>query len=297
MGLIIPWKDIREGRIASVSDYERTAEDALRAIGAHPKIFKGAAFIGSIARGDLCAPRSDLDLFMVAHNGEMGSARSMARDFRRTADDRRVYLELDLVSAFDAYFSPHLGPSYRETLTRCHPEYSVGVPLAQCFRVSPGDVQAEMVRKMAFKLRSARARYAHFLRTCLELEHGSDRAIEAWLVSSWSREVRPMRMHIRLGRRLLWWHHGHLQHDGKDAIIAQVLSEPAYEMFHTSYTELVQLNRRYDVLLASAREGNVKRVHYLRMVGRLVCQYFSVSIPLLEKVVDFMTSESIRCAA
>ena len=297
MGLMIPWGDIQTGRVPTIRDYEVTAKEILYHIGVHPDIFKGAAFIGSIVRGDLSAPRSDLDLVIVARDRSLLQARNIARDFRRIAADRRVHLELDVVGAHEAYFSPRLGPSYKETLRLCVPEFSAGIPLADCFRVPPGDIQQEMLEKMLFKLRSARARCGHFLNACLHLDSGSDRAIESWIESCWYREVRPLRMHVRLGRRLLWWHHGSLSHDGKKDVIEQFLGNPSFAPFHPNYREMVCLNRRYDDLLSRACDGQVKRVHYLRKVGRIVNRYFRKSIPLLRDVLGFMEPSSIRRAA
>ncbi len=297
MGLIIPWGDIHTDRVVSVRAFEHTAHQMLQTIAMHPNIIKGAAFVGSISRGDVCPLRSDLDLIVVARDPTLPLVKSLVCDFVAMAAERRIALDACLIGANEAYHSPRFGPSYRETFSRVHRDFSVGVPLDRCFRVPPGSVQDEMVAKMAFKLRSTRARAGLFYKTRLELQHGSDRAIESWLNSSWRRVVRPMRVHITLGRRLLWWHHGRLDQDGKRDVIDQFLSEPTFTPFHEDYQQLMSLDQDYDVLLDQAHAGQVKRVHYLRKVGRLLRRNFQVSQRLLHRVLGHMTKESLYEAA
>ncbi len=286
MGLMIPWVDILANRVPSVRDFETTAQEILQLAGDNRQVIKGAAFWGSIVRGDLVPGRSDLDLVVVGVDSSMELARGLVRDFQAMAFERRVALDCHVLSANDAYYQTRhgFGPSYRETFTRPHPDFMVGVPLERCFRISPGSVQREMIEKMNRKLRSTRSRDAIF-----RLRHAQDpELIERWLVSSWTNVVRPMRVHVTLGRRLLWWLNGRLEEDGKHEVINRFLEEKAFEPFHGRYEHLVELDHQYDELLDAAGKNRVRRGRYLIKTARLLCENFRVSLDLLSRVTAFM---------
>jgi len=293
MGMILPWRDVRLDRVPSVQDFEDTATEILEIVGANSRVFKGAAFSGSVARGDL-SPRSDLDLTLVGYDGSYTLARSLARDFDALAARRGIPLDCHLWPASLARLGRHgYGPSYLETFPRFPDAYAVGRPLAECFRVRPGCIDKEMRAKMTHKLRSTRTRAWIF-----ETRHADDlEMVEQWLVGSWSRVVRPMRVHVTLGRRLLWWRHASLPYDGKADVINQFLRERTFEPFHERYSTLCDLDQDYDRLLARACAGKERRCRYLKKVKDLLLRNFRVSLGLLSEVSRFMREEPLGQAA
>ncbi len=293
MGIILPWQDIRRDRVPSVHDFHQTASEIMQVISANTRVFKGAAFVGSLPRGDVCV-RSDLDMTAVAFDGSFTLAKSLIRDFEGVASGRGIPLDCHLWSSSDARLGRHpYGPSYTETFPRSQCGYVVGRPLGECFRVLPGRVSDEMVAKMLRKERSTRARAWHFMQT------KADRPdeVERWLVSSWMRVVRPMRVHVTLGRRLLWWHNDCLPHDGKADVIAQFMDERAFGPFHDRYHALCELDSEYDCLLARACAGNERRGRYLARVSRLLRENFRVSLDLLSSVTSFMKGQRMQRTA
>jgi hypothetical protein len=293
MGIIVPWRDVRQKRVPSIDDFHESASEVMRLIGANPRVFKGAAFIGSVARGDVC-PRSDLDLIAVAYDGSFTLARGLIRDFDGLARSRGIPLDCQLWPSSVARLGRHAyGPSYLETLPRTSGEYEFGTPLIDCFRVRPGCVGDEMVRKMDRKMRSTRSRAYHFSST---RAHSTDN-VERWLVSSWMRVVRPMRVHVTLGRRLLWWRDSHLLSDGKADVIDRFMEEPSFRPFHDRYRALCHLDTEYDLLLRRACAGNERRGRYLKRVTRLLMANFKISLDLLSSVTLHMKEDSLQQAA
>lgn len=291
MGMILPWRFVRQGLVPTVADFEGVARDILD-VAERERAFKAAAFVGSLFRGDL-HPRSDLDLILVAHGQDLGPARELERRFHRIALARAIPLDSQLWSETDARRGRHAyGPSYIETLPTTLGPYAFGLPLARCFRVPRSSVQDEMVLKLEQKLHSTRTRAGIF-----NARYGldSDR-VEDWLLSNWGRVVRPMRVHITLGRRMLWWLHGELPSDGKADVIAQFLAEQTFESLCVDYAQLVELDYRYDELLVRACTGSVRRGRYLRDVAELLRKNFRVSLLLMQNAVA-LTKRAARQAA
>ncbi|TAL50256.1 nucleotidyltransferase domain-containing protein [Patescibacteria group bacterium] len=275
----------------TVGDFEEVARNILE-VASNQRAFKAAAFVGSLARGDI-NPRSDLDLILVAHDKKIVQARELERKFRRTSLARGIPLDSRLWSSSDACRGRHTyGPSYLQTLPTTLDQYAIGRPLAECFRVPGSSVQMEMLEKLEHKLHSTRTRAGIFL-----ARHVSDPLmVEDWLMSNCSRVVRPMRVYVTVGRRLLWWLHGTLPNDGKTEVIAQFLSEETFLSLHAGFTQLVELDHYYDELLGRACTGSSRRSRYLHKVGELLRENFRVSLRLLSDAVSLIRGSSV-CAA
>lgn len=292
MGMIIPWRFVRQGLVPTVGDFEEVARSILD-VAAHERVFKAAAFVGSLARGDL-HPRSDLDLILVAYDKHVAHARELERKFQRTSLARGIPLDSHLWSSSDARLGQHtFGPSYLETLPTTLDRFAIGRPLAECFRVPESSIQVEMLEKLEYKLHSTRTRAGIFL-----ARHVSDLdMVEGWLLSNWGRVVRPMRVHITIGRRLLWWLHGTLENDGKAEVISSFLAEDAFEPLHVDYEQLVTLDYQYDELLGRACTGSFRRGRYLQRVGDLLRENFRVSLQLLSRAVGLIRQPSVMVAS
>lgn len=291
MGMLIPWRFVRQGLVPTVADFEEVATDIL-ALVQRERAFKAAAFVGSLRRGDI-HPRSDLDLILVAYDRSFERAQELERKFRCTSLARAIPLDSHLWSSSDARLGRHTyGPSYIDTFPVKLDRFSVGVPLVECFRVPRSSVQVEMLQKLEHKLHSTRTRAGIFL-----ARHVSDpEMIEHWLLSNWGRVVRPMRLHITLGRRMLWWLHGVLEDDGKAEVISRFLAEPAFTSLHGDYQELLDLDYRYDELLGRVVIGRERRGNYLRKVGNLLMKNFRVSLRLLQNAVSLTRSAATKAA-
>lgn len=291
MGMLIPWRFVRQGLVPTVNDFEGVAQDILD-VADRDRIFKGAAFIGSLPRGDL-HPRSDLDLILVANDRSYALAEKLERRFQRHAASRGVPLSSHLWSSQDARLGRHsYGPSYLQTFPKTLTGYSIGRPLFECFQFPHSSVQVEMLVKLDHLLRSTQTRAGIFL-----ARHVSDpEMIEQWLLSNWGCVVRPMRVYIPLGRRILWWLHGVLPDDGKAEVISRFLSEPAFSSLHDDYQELLDLDYRYDELLGRVVIGNERRGRYLQKVGNLLMKNFQVSLRLLQNALSLTRSAATKAA-
>lgn len=291
MGMLLPWCFVRQGIVPAVVDFEGVACDILE-VAARESVFKAAAFVGSLQRGDI-HPRSDLDLILVAHDRRFDRAQELERKFQRVSLARAIPLDSRLWSSSDARLGRHsYGPSYLETFSTELDRFSIGRPLAECFRVPRSSVQVEMLEKLEHKLHSTRTRAGIFL-----ARHVSDpEMVEHWLQSNWMRVVRPMRVHVTLGRRMLWWLHGVLQNDGKAEVISRFLAEPAFSALHGDYQKLLDLDYRYDELLGRVVIGRERRGSYLRKVGNLLMKNFSVSLQLLQDAVSITRGSAIKAA-
>jgi predicted nucleotidyltransferase len=281
MGMLFPWRFIRQGLVPTLLDFERVAQDILNDA-QQARAFKAAAFVGSLVRGDLNS-RSDLDLILVARDRRIGQARELQQLFQRHATSHGIPLDSRLWSSRDARLGRHTyGPSYLQTFPMGPTRFSIGRPLAVCFTVPDSSVQMEMVHKLDYKLHSTQTRAGIFLARYRE----NSATVEEWLESNWTRVVRPMRSYITLGRRLLWWRHGTLPNDGKVEVITKFLAEPAFASMHADYQLLVDLDSLYDELLTRALDGRVRRKNYLLQVAVLLQGNFRVSLQLLKKAVS-----------
>lgn len=291
MGMLLPWRFVRQGLVPTVADFEEVATDILT-LAQRERAFKAAAFVGSLRRGDI-HPRSDLDLILVAYESQIERAQELERKFRRTSLARAIPLDSRLWSSSDARLGRHsYGPSYMDTLPTELDRFSIGVPLAECFRVPRSSVQVEMCEKLEHKLHSTRTRAGIFL-----ARHVSDpEMVEHWLLSNWGRVVRPMRVHITLGRRMLWWLHGVLQDDGKAEVISRFLEEPTFVSLRDDYQELIDLDYKYDELLGRVVIGCERRGRYLQKVGNLLMENFQVSLRLLQNALSITRSAAKRAA-
>ncbi|MBI4592428.1 hypothetical protein HY733_03210 [Candidatus Uhrbacteria bacterium] len=291
MGMILPWRFVRQGFVPRVDDFGEVAGRIL-GIASRERVFKGAAFVGSLARGDL-HHRSDLDLILVALDRQFDRAQELERYFLRVACTSAVPLDSRLWSASDARLGRHVyGPSYLQTFPREETLFSVGVPLGLCFRLPTGSsVQREMVEKLEHKLRSTRVRAHVFF-----ARQADSNAVESWLLSNWGRVVRPLRVHITIGRRLLWWLRGSLESDGKAEVVADFLAEDAFAVLHADYRQLLAIDWEYDELLARAHRPTQRRDRYLRKVGDLIAENFRVSLRLLSRAVSLI-KRATSCAA
>ncbi len=289
MGMIIPWRFVRQGLVPTAGEFEGVAH-AILDIADREKVFKAAAILGSVARGDH-HPRSDLDLILVAHDRTYARAQDLERRFGRLAADRGIPFDCHLLSASDARLGRHMyGPSYMGTFPTGPTPYSIGRPLAECFRVPETSVQAEMLKKLEHKLHSTRTRAGIFYARY----HPDPDALESWLLSNWSRVVRPLRVHITLARRLLWWRHGVLHDDGKAEVITRFLAEQTFAPLHEDYQALLHFDYRYDELFARAVNGRERRASYLRKVGDLLDDNFRVSLNILANAVDLTRQSSFQ---
>lgn len=291
MGMLIPWRFVRQGHVPTVGDFEEVARDILE-VATHEPAFKAAAFVGSLRRGDI-HPRSDLDLILVAYDRYLGRAQELERKFRRTSMARAIPLDSHVWSSSDARLGRHsYGPSYLETFPTELDRFSIGRPLAECFRVPRGSVQVEMLEKLEYKLHSTRTRAGIFL-----ARHASNpELVELWLLSNWGRIVRPMRVYITLGRRMLWWLHGVLPDDSKAEVISRFLAEPVFASLHDDYQELIDLDYQYDELLERVVKGEERRGSYLRKVNKLLMENFKVSRRLLANALSLTRNTATRAA-
>lgn len=291
MGMLIPWRFVRQGFVPTVADFEGVACDILGVV-ARERVFKAAAFVGSLRRGDI-HPRSDLDLILVAYDRSLGRAQELERKFRRISLSRAIPLDSRLWSSSDARLGRHIyGSSYLDTFPTELDRFSIGLPLAECFRVPRSSVQVEMLEKLEHKLHSTRTRAGIFLaRHVLDPE-----MVEQWLLSNWIRVVRPMRIYITLGRRMLWWLYGALQDDGKAEVISRFLAEPTFSSLHGDYRKLLDLDFRYDELLGRVVIGREHRGSYLRKVGKLLTENFQVSLRLLQNAISLTKRVATQAA-
>lgn len=292
MGMLLPWRFVRQGFVPRDQDFKEVSSRILE-IARRERVFKAVAFVGSLKRGDL-NPRSDLDLILVAHDRHVDFAQVLEREFQRLSLERTIPLDSRLWRSSDARRGRHsYGPSYLETFPTKPDQFSVGVSLADCFRVPHSSVQVEMTERLVHKLHSTRTRAGIFL-----ARYASDsEMIERWLESSWGRVVRPMRVHITVGRRTLWWLHGSLSDDGKAAVIRQFLAEPELSALHNDYQHLVNLDNEYDEFLTSCiLDGRECRVGYLQKVGNLLTENFRVSLRLLQNILALMKGRATQAA-
>ncbi|MBM3204857.1 hypothetical protein FJZ48_02655, partial [Candidatus Uhrbacteria bacterium] len=139
-------------------------------------------------------------------------------------------VKLWLSSAARHGFHPY-GPSYLSTFPMEMRPFAIGKPLGECFRIPCTSVQEEMRSKLGHKLHSTRVR-AHFF-SARHAAHPD--SIDRWLASSWGRIVRPMRVYVTIGRRLLWWQNGSLPDDGRDSVTGAFLAEQAFARLHAGF--------------------------------------------------------------
>ncbi len=279
MGLPYSWDAVVNGRVPNLVDFRVVGSRVLEALGNETFVVKSAAIFGSLPRGDFNR-RSDIDLLIVVHNGKVPPARALVNNLRVEAwQDYHIPLSAHIVESREAWQGRHpFGRSFEETLKRFDPDWCIGHPMHKCFRF-PYDakIRIEMEQKARTRLNSSRA-----FRTSFERARASFGELNEWLQRMRVREGRrPLRLHLVLGRWMLWWLHGDLVADGKTDVSRKFLAAPEFRDLHGHYSELVRLDAEYGEVLENATKGKCQEAQYLVRVQRLLRQDFEVSVALL----------------
>lgn len=285
MGLIFPWSAVQQGRIPTYSDLITVRDDVFSRLVDNRSLFKAGMVWGSLQRGDFDL-RSDLDLLLVSRDRSSHKANRLVSDLRRMARESDVVIDVHVCTSRQARLGLHdFGPSFLQTFELMEGQPLTFGPVGSCFQlVDPPLVEDEMHGLVLRKLRATRSRSAHFQARSQSLSY-----LEGWLERAWVNVIRPMRTHVTLCRRLLWWEDGSLLDDAKSSVVNEVLNRPQFHALTHDIQEMCALGQRYDELLAAAMNGGVTRTRYLRQVGTLLRNGFCTSITLLSRSLELMS--------
>lgn len=289
MGLVYPWEMVRQGHVPTEADFVRVRSEIMGLLRGNRGLLHSASMVGSVCRGDF-TPRSDIDLITVFADGRPEESAALVRQIRHLTASAHLTLDVHALTLSQARDpnAHHFGPSFKETFaglgrSRC----AVG-PFTRTFVFSPADsVRDEMLRKTEHKLNSTIQRASHFRKICDD--YGS---LEDWLAVSWRDIKRPLRVHVTIARRVLWWRHGRLAEDGKDAVDQAFLGDPRLERYHSDFVYLRSLDQQYSRLLKGALKSQVDRRQYYLEVRDLFRSNFAASINLLRQLVSAMRADN-----
>lgn len=305
MGFLFPYSaieatwqaDPRRPQVPKPSDLIAARDEALTAF-RHPAnkacvLFAGV--FGSIipARGDHTR-RSDLDVFLVYPEGMQQKAIQLMRNIRESAKRKHsVSVNGRIIPVVRARRGQQpFGPSFHamwEELDR--QGMLVGDPrkLAAVLKVPDGrTVRQEMQSRVLRYARRSRKHQRAFRK--IRDANRMDRE----LGKQWGRCVRPLHLYLNLARKLLWWQHGKLPDDGKEAVFREFRREREFQDLMPAFQALIEIDKAYDDLLERALRNEVTASEYRTAVYGILKRTFEQNAALLAGAVRHMAPPELR---
>lgn len=283
MGYLYTWDQIRSGHVPSSRDFMHMQEIVGEAI--QQPCFLAACLFGSIPRGDFTA-RSDVDMVAVCRSRDLEAAKQTIVELDRQARQRHLRLNAHLHTCTQAKEGEHpFNSSHRHTMRDLYERGCSKGALHELYRTPGHRIRPDMIAKLGLVLAQTTQQAQQFERA---MRNG---AFDEWILESWERNRRPMRLYLCFTRWAMWWHRKEPFPDGKHEVVQAFLADPVMHPYHEDVAHLQSLDVRYDDLLIRVQEGGSRPGRYRRRVTALMRESLTRSVQLLSRAIGLLGTQ------